>query len=90
MAAAVYARPEPQTLTALERRPETLEISFFDHSANLIGSIPERLKAVMRNKGDTVLLIKIIEPTHWLEVMLLSHYCAIFGCCNTNEYYNCC
>ena len=31
-----------------------------------------------------------IEPTHWLEVMLSTQYCAISGCCNTTEYYNCC
>jgi len=29
-----------------------------------------------------------IEPTHCPEVALSSRYCAIFGCCNINEYYN--
>ena len=43
---------------------------------------------VTRNKGDTV--CTNIEPTHCLEVTLSSHYCAIFGCCNTTEYYKSC
>jgi len=29
-----------------------------------------------------------IEPTYCLEVMLSSHYCTVFECCNTTEYYN--
>ena len=56
MAAAVYVSPEPQTLTALERR---LRKSWRSISLttlqNLIGSMPDRLKAVIRNIGDTVL-----------------------------------
>ena len=31
-----------------------------------------------------------IKPMHCLQVTLLSHYCAIFGCCNVTEYCNCC
>jgi len=31
-----------------------LELSFFDHSANVIGALPDRLQAVIRNKKDTV------------------------------------
>jgi len=52
MAAAVYASP----VTALERR---LQKSWRSISLttvqNLIGSMPDRLKAVIKNKGDTVL-----------------------------------
>jgi len=55
MATAVYADPEPQSLQALKHRlrkewksisPSTLQ--------NLIGSMPNRLKAVTKNKGDTI------------------------------------
>jgi len=89
MTAAVYASPEPQTLTALERH---LQKSWRSISLttlqNLIGSMPDILKAVIRDRGDTVRTS--IEPTHCLEVTLSSRYYAIFRCCNTTEYYNCC
>jgi len=55
---------------------------------NFIGSMPERLKAVIRNKET--LFQTNIEPIHCLEVTLSSCYCAIFGCCNIIEHYNCC
>jgi len=78
MTAAVYASLEPQTQTALERH---LQKSWRSVSLttlqNLIGSMPGILKAVIRNKGDTVLTN--IEPTHCLEVTLSSRYYAIFG-----------
>ena len=54
MATAVYADPEHQLLQALKHRlwkalksisPSTLQ--------NLIGSMPNRLKAVTKNKGET-------------------------------------
>jgi len=55
MATAVYANSEPQSLQALKHRlwkawksisPSTLQ--------NIIGSMPNRLKAVTKNKGDTI------------------------------------
>jgi len=56
MAAAVYASPQPQTLTALEHRlRQSWRSISLSTVQNLIGSIPDRLKAVIRNKGDTVL-----------------------------------
>jgi len=55
MAAAVYASPERQTLAALKRRLwKFLRAISFATLQNLIGSMPDRLKAVIRN---TVLLI---------------------------------
>jgi len=50
MPAAIYARAEPQILTAQTSSSEILEIDL----TTLIGSLPDRLKAVGRNKGDTV------------------------------------
>jgi len=77
------ASPEPQTLTALERRLQKSWRSIsFTTLQILIGSMPDRLKAVMRKKWDTVPLTFV----HCLEVTLSSHYCAIFGCCNSTEY----
>jgi len=55
MATAIYADPEPQSLQVLKHRlrkawksisPSTLQ--------NLIGLMPNRLKAVTKNKGDTI------------------------------------
>jgi len=55
MATTVYADPEPQSLQALKQRlckawtsisPSTLQ--------HLIGSMPNRLKAVIKNKGNTI------------------------------------
>jgi len=77
------ASPEPQTLTALERRLQKSWRSIsFTTLQILIGSMPDRLKAVIRKKWDTVLLTFV----HCLEVTLSSHYCAILGCCNSTEY----
>jgi len=56
MAATVYASPEPQTLTALERRLwkswRSISLTIVQ---NLIGSMPDRFKAVIKNTVDTVL-----------------------------------
>ena len=60
MAAAVYASPELQTLTALERRLRKPWRSInwtLTALQNLIGSTLDRLEAVNRNKEDTVVLI---------------------------------
>jgi len=58
MAAAVYASPEPKTLTALELRLwKSWRSISLTTLKNLIGSMPDRLKAVIRSKGDTILLI---------------------------------
>jgi len=58
VAAAVYASSEPQTLTALERRlwKPWRSISLTTVQ-NLIVSVSDRLKTVIRNKGDTSVLI---------------------------------
>ena len=56
MATAVYADPEPQSLQALKHRPRKAWKSISPSTLqNLIGSMPNRLKAVTKNKGDTVL-----------------------------------
>ena len=47
MAAAVYTSPEPQELTALERRLRKCWISMTTVQ-NLIGSKPDRLRAIIR------------------------------------------
>jgi len=53
MAAAVYADPEPQSLQALKHRLwkawKSISLSTLQ---NLIGSMPNRLKAVTKNKGQ--------------------------------------
>jgi len=58
MATAVYADPEPQSPQALNHRlrkawksisPSTLQ--------NLIDSMPNPLKAITKNKGDTILTV---------------------------------
>jgi len=58
MAAAVlYASLQPQTLTALERRlwkSWKLIIISLTSVQNITGSMPDTLKAVIRDKGDTV------------------------------------
>jgi len=67
---------------------EILEINFFDHSEKshrfhawqTEGSHQKQRRHYSTNT----------EPTHCLEVTLSSHYCAIFGCCNTTEYYSWC
>ena len=67
---------------------EILEINFFDHcekfhrfdARQTEGSHQKQRRHCSTN----------IEPMHCFEVMLSSHYCASFGCCNTTEYYNCC
>jgi len=55
MAAAVYASPEPQTLTALERPPRkswrSISLTTVQNHINLMLG---RLTTVIRNKGDTV------------------------------------
>jgi len=55
MATAVYADPEPQSLQALKHRIrkawKSLSLSTIQ---NLIGSMPNRLKAVIKNNGDTI------------------------------------
>ena len=55
MATAVYADPEPQSLQALKHhlRKAWKSISL-STLQNLIGSIPNRLKAVIKNNGDTI------------------------------------
>ena len=58
MAATIYASPQLQTLIGLEchlRKSWKLEINFFDHCAKYHGLMPDRLKAVIRNKGHSVL-----------------------------------
>jgi len=58
VAAAVYASPEAQTLTAVERRLwKSWRSISLTTVQNLIGSMSDRLKAVIRNKGDTSVLI---------------------------------
>ena len=55
MAATVYADPEPQTLNALKRRLRKAWKSIpLKTLKNLIGSMPDRLEAVLKSKGDTV------------------------------------
>ena len=56
MATAVYADPEPQSLQALiearlQKAWKSISLSTLQ---NLIGSMPNRLKAVIKNNGDTI------------------------------------
>jgi len=55
MATAVYADPEPQSLQALKHRLrkawKSISLSTLQ---NLIGSMSNRLKAVVKNNGDTI------------------------------------
>ena len=55
MATAVYADPEPQSLQALKHRlqKEWKSISL-STLQNLIGPMPNRLKVVIKNSGDTI------------------------------------
>jgi len=66
---------------------EILDINFFDHSKK-ISSV--RCLTDWRQSSETkdTVFCTNIEPTHRLEVTLSSHYCAIFRCCNTTQYYN--
>ena len=55
MAATVYADPEPQTLNSLKRRlRKTWKSIPLKTLKNLIGSMPDRLEAVLKNKGDII------------------------------------
>ena len=55
MATAVYADPQPQSLQALKHRLrkawKSISLSALQ---NLIGSMPNQLKAVIKNNGDTI------------------------------------
>jgi len=55
MATAVYTDPEPHSLQALKHRLrrawKSISLSTLQ---NLIGSMPNRLKAVIKNNGDTI------------------------------------
>jgi len=55
MATAVYADPEPQSLEALKHhlRKAWKSISL-STLQNLIGSMPNPLKAVFKNNGNTI------------------------------------
>ena len=55
MAATVYADPEPQTLNSLKRRLRKAWKSIpLKTLTNLIGSMHDRLQAVLKNKGDII------------------------------------
>ena len=55
MTTAVYADPEPQSLQALKHRlRKTRKSISLSTLQNLIGSTPNRLKAVIKNNGDTI------------------------------------
>ena len=57
MATAVYADPEPQSLqvqTLKHRLRKTWKSISLSTLQNLIGSMPNRLKAVIKNNGDTI------------------------------------
>ena len=55
MATAVYADPEPQSLRALKHRLRKAWKSIsLSTLRKLIGSMPNRLKAVIKNSGDTI------------------------------------
>jgi len=55
MVTAVYADPEPQSLQALKHRLrkgwKSISLSTLQ---NLFGSMPNQLKAVIKNNGDTI------------------------------------
>jgi len=54
MATAIYADPEPQSLQALKHRLRKAGKSIsLSPLQNLIGSMPNRLKAEIKNNGDT-------------------------------------
>ena len=57
MATAVYVDPEPQSLQALNlkhRLRKAWKSISLSTLQNLIGSMPNRLKAVIKNYGDTI------------------------------------
>jgi len=55
MATVVYADPEPQSLQALKHRlRKAWKSIFLSTLQNLIGSMPNRLKAVTKNNGDVI------------------------------------
>ena len=87
MAAAVYASPELQTLTALKRRLcKSLGDQFL---SPLCKTSSVQCLTDWRQSSETKDTTNI-ESMHCLEVTLSSRYCAIFGCSNTTEHYNCC
>lgn len=55
MAAIVYADPEPQTLNTLKRRlRKAWKSKPLRTLENLISSMPDRLEAVMKIKGNII------------------------------------
>ena len=58
MATAVYADPEPQSLQASVEAPppKNMEINFTVNTSKSyrFDALPNRLKAVTKNKGDTI------------------------------------
>ena len=55
MAATVYADPEPQTLNTLKRRlRKAWKSKPLRTLENLISSMPDRLEAVMKIKGNII------------------------------------
>jgi len=56
MATAVYANPEPQSLQALKHRLRKAwkSIIYLSTLQNLIGLMPNRMKAIIKNNGDTI------------------------------------
>jgi len=55
MATTVHADPGPQTLKALECRLRKAWRSFSVTTLqNLVSAMPDRLKAVIKSKGDTI------------------------------------
>ena len=57
MATAVYTDPEPQpsvTATLKHRLQKAWKSISLSTLQNLIGSMPNRLKAVIKNNGDTI------------------------------------
>ena len=86
--ATVYANPELPTLTALERGNLGDEFLWPLCQISLVSCLTDWRQS-SGTKEETLFRTNI-EPTHCLEVMLSSCYCAIFGCCNIIEYYNCC
>ena len=55
MSATVYADPEPQTLNTLKRRlRKAWKLIPLKTLKNLIGSMPDRLEAVIKSKGNII------------------------------------
>jgi len=81
----------PRAADTDSTRTSSLERSIYlTITQNLIGSTSDRLKWRQSSETKVTLFRTNTEHTHCLEVMLLSRYCAIFGCCNTTEYCNHC